>query len=214
MVLPKKAINCTPKRKNKKKYKLVLPPRPRSIRGHTGLQGPPGPQGVQGHTGLQGPPGPQGVQGLAGLQGPPGPQGVQGLAGLQGPPGPQGEQGLAGLQGPPGPQGEQGPPGPLPEITIIPTVNSFFYIPLSDLVLTEPVSISANLFSDDEGNLINSFPNTGVNSCSSLFINGILQEVSIYSNNPSALNFSPQGNTIYAGSPIILNIMQFNALVS
>jgi hypothetical protein len=178
------------------------------------LQGPPGPQGEQGIAGLQGPPGPQGEQGIAGLQGPPGPQGEQGIAGLQGPPGPQGEQGPTGLQGPPGPQGEQGPPGPLPNVTIIPSVNRYFYIPSSDLDLSAPVAIPANLFTDDAGNLIAAFPSLGTNSYNNLYINGILQEGNAYSVNQIALTFNPQGNIIYAGSPIILEIMQFTALVS
>ncbi|MGO4275751.1 DUF4183 domain-containing protein, partial [Paenibacillus sp. TAF58] len=142
-----------------------------------------------------------------GIQGPPGPPGERGITGLQGPRGPQGEQGISGLQGPPGqqgPQGEQGLPGPLPEVNIIPTVSRFFYFPISDLVLFAPVTIPANLFTDDDGISIISFPILGINSCNCLFINGILQEGSIYSLNPIALTFSPQDNIIYAGSPIIL----------
>jgi hypothetical protein len=134
--------------------------------------------------------------------------------GLQGPPGPQGEQGLPGLQGPPGPRGEQGPPGHLADVTIIPKVNRYFYIPSSDLVLSAPVTIPANLFTDDAGNLITVFPSLGTNSYNNLFINGILQEGNVYSVNPIALDFNPQGNIIYAGSPIIVDIMQFFALVS
>ncbi|SFE25044.1 Collagen triple helix repeat-containing protein [Paenibacillus algorifonticola] len=182
--------------------------------GLIGLQGPPGPHGEQGLIGLQGPPGPHGELGLIGLQGPPGPQGEQGLIGLQGPPGPQGEQGLIGLQGPPGPQGAQGPPGPLPEVTIIPSVNRYFYTPSSDLVLSVPVAIPANLFTDDANNLIALFPTLGINSYSNLFINGILQEGGMYSVSTGALNFNPQGGIIYGGTPIILEIMQFFALVS
>jgi hypothetical protein len=215
VITRKKTIISTPKRKNTKlirrklfvlkKAHVPVPP---------GLKGPPGSHGEHGLPGLQRPPGPQGEQGLPGLQGPPGPQGEQGLPGLQGPQGPQGEQGLTGLQGPPGPQGEQGPPGSLPGVTIIPSVNRYFFIPSSDLVLSAPVAIPAILFTDDDGNLITVFPSLSINSYNNLFINGILQEGNAYNVNPIALNFNPQDNIIYAGSPIILEIMQFFALVS
>jgi hypothetical protein len=149
-----------------------------------------------------------------GLKGPPRPHGEQGLTGIQGPTGPQGEHGLPGLQGPQGPQGIQGPPGLLSDVTIIPAVNRFYYIPSSDLVLSASVAIPANLFTDDAGNSIAVFPSLGTNSYSNLFINGILQEGSTYSIDPIAMNFNPQDSIIYAGSSIILEIIQFFALVS
>lgn len=132
----------------------------------------------------------------------------------KGPRGHRGKQGYTGSQGPPGPQGEQGPPGPLPDVTIRPTVDRFFYIPISDLILSALVSIPANLFTNDNGKSIISFPSMGINSYDNLFINGILQESGAYDVNPNALNFHPQNNIIYAGSPIILNVMQFITLVS
>jgi hypothetical protein len=193
IIFTRKTIICKSKRKSRKKCKQVRKricvrkkghPGPRGKRGHSGMPGPPGPQGEQGHTGMPGPPGPQG------------------------------EQGLVGMQGPPGPQGEQGPPGTLSNVTIIPSVDRFFYIPVSDLVLSVPTTIPANLFTDDDGNSVTLFPSVATNGYNSLFINGILQEGSTYSVNPNALIFYPQGNMIYAGSPIILNIIQFNALVS
>jgi hypothetical protein len=195
---------------------LKGPPKPHGQLGPHGQQGLTGPQGEHGLPGLQGLPGPQGEQGPAGLQGPPGSQGLQGLPGLQGLTGPQGVRGLTGLQGPQGPQGPQGvqgPPGLLPDVTIIPEVNRFYYIPSSDLILSALVAIPANLFTDDAGNAIAVFPSLGSNSYTNLFINGILQEGNVYSIVPIALNFTPQGNIIYAGSPIILEILQFFALI-
>ncbi|RJE90534.1 DUF4183 domain-containing protein [Paenibacillus sp. 1011MAR3C5] len=97
---------------------------------------------------------------------------------------------------------------------MVPTVNRYFYIPSSDIDLSAPVVIPANLFTDDSGNPINLFPVLGMNSYNNLFINGILQEGNTYSLNPIALNFNPQGSIIYAGSPIILEIVQFFALIS
>jgi hypothetical protein len=151
------------------------------------------------------PPGPQGTQG------PPGPQGLQGP---QGPAGTDGATGPAGPQGPTGATGPQGPPGPLPDITIIPMVNRYYYITSSDLVVSGPVAISANLFTDDAGNLITDFSGLGPNSYNNLFINGILQEGNAYSVSPNTLTLNLQGNTVYSGTPITLETIQFFALVS
>ncbi|MFC5648653.1 DUF4183 domain-containing protein [Paenibacillus solisilvae] len=143
-------------------------------------------------------------------------QGVQpaDLRGEQGFTGPQGEQGLQGPPGPQGPQGTQGPPGPFPNVTIIPVVNRYIYILSSDLVLTSPAAFSANLFIDDAGNIISVFSGLGPNSFNNLFINGILQEGNVYSISPNTLTLNPQGSTIYSGTPITLETIQFIAQVS
>jgi hypothetical protein len=198
-------------------------PGPQGADGPQGLQGSDGPQGPRGLQGSDGPQGPRGLQGSDGPQGPRGLQGSdgpQGPRGLQGADGPQGPRGLQGADGPQGPQGlqgadgPQGPPGPLPDVAIIPTVNRYYYITNSDLVLSAPVTIPANLFTDDAGNIITIFSGIGPNSYHNLFINGILQEGSAYSVSPNILTLNPQDNTIYSGTPITLEIIQFFALVS
>jgi hypothetical protein len=136
------------------------------------------------------------------------------IRGPRGPAGPQGPAGTDGATGSAGPQGEQGPPGPLPNITIIPMVNRYYYITSSDLVVSGPVAISANLFTDDAGNLITDFSGLGPNSYNNLFINGILQEGNAYSVSPNTLTLNLQGNTVYSGTPITLETIQFFALVS
>jgi hypothetical protein len=157
---------------------------------------------------LKGIHGPSGLQGEQGIMGP---QGLQGLSGIQGPPGPPGEQGLPGIQGSPGPQG---PPGPLPDVTILPAVNRFLYILSSDLDLTSPAALPANLFIDDAGNIISVFSGLGPNSFNNLFINGILQEGNVYSVSPNTLTLNPQDSTMYSGTPITLETIQFIAQVS
>ncbi len=108
----------------------------------------------------------------------------------------------------------QGPPGPLPEVTIIPTVNRYYFIASSDLTLSTSVTIPANLFTGDAGNLITTFSGIGLNSYNNQFINGILQVGNVYSVNPTTLTLNPDGNTIYTGTPITLETIQFIALVS
>ncbi|WP_412674832.1 DUF4183 domain-containing protein [Aneurinibacillus thermoaerophilus] len=122
--------------------------------------------------------------------------------GPQGPPGPPGPQGLPGLQGPPGSPGS---------VAIIPTVQRYFYITNSDI--QAPEVISATQFTNDNGGPISEFTNLGQNSYSNLYINGILQEGSLYSVSTSALTINPDGSTIFSGTSIILEIVQFSAQI-
>jgi hypothetical protein len=122
---------------------------------------------------------------------------------------PQGIQGSPGIQGPSGLQGEQGPPGPVSAITIIPSVNRYYYIASSDF--SDPVALPANEFTNDEGIFTTAFTGTGQNSYSNLYLNGILQEGSLYNLNEDALTINPNNQTIFSGTPIILETIQFFA---
>lgn len=192
------------------------------ISGLQGIQGTPGPKGERGIDGLAGLPGIQGQRGLQGEQGPQGPQGPQGLQGLpgrQGDPGPQGQKGMRGEQGPPGLQGPRGPEGPpgsivIPDITVLPTANRYFYEPESDLDLTFSATIPANQFMNDAGVPVTNLTTLGPNSFNNLYINGILQPGSAYHINSSNLFFPPQSSTIYAGTPIVIETVQLLATVT
>lgn len=74
--------------------------------------------------------------------------------------------------------------------------------------------LPANLFTDDAGNLINAFSGLGTNSYNNLFINGMLQEGNAYSVTPHTLTLLADGSTIYEGTPITLETLQFIAQVS
>ncbi|MBE1442954.1 DUF4183 domain-containing protein [Paenibacillus sp. OAS669] len=192
-------------------------PGPQGEQGPQGIPGPHGPQGERGPQGIPGAPGPQGERGPQGIPGAPGPQGPQGIPG---PPGPQGEQGLQGIPGPQGLQGIQGepgpagPPGPLPEITIIPAASRYYYLVESDLSSTEPIEIPAELFTNDAGEPAALFQGIGPSSYNSLFINGILQTSDVYSLSPTTLTLNTSDTTIYRGTPIILEIILLSAVVT
>lgn len=222
----KKMSACHRKRKKYKKLIVIrnkkicpgLPPR--IVVAENQIQGPPGPQGVQGPSGATGPAGPQGVQGPSGAGGPTGatgPTGPQGLQGVPGPPGadgPTGPQGMPGADGPTGPQGMPGPPGEVfvPNVAVVPVVERYFYFTPSDI--QAPVIIPANQFTNDQGLVVAEFLNPGTNSYTSLFINGLLQEGSIYSVTTGALSINPGGDTIIKDTPIILEIVQIFAQVT
>ncbi|NOU85764.1 DUF4183 domain-containing protein [Paenibacillus sp. LMG 31460] len=138
---------------------------------------------------------------------------VTGLQGMQGPPGPQGNKGPPGLQGIQGIPGPPGPPGLviIPDIIILPTAQRYFYIMNSDT--QSLVIIPVNEFTNDEGSFITKFTDYGQNSYSNLYINGILQESSIYSLNESALTINLNNQTLYSGTPVILEIVRFSAQI-
>ncbi|MFC5649552.1 DUF4183 domain-containing protein [Paenibacillus solisilvae] len=119
-----------------------------------------------------------------------------------------------GIPGPAGPQGIQGPPGPpgpvfVPNIVILPIAQRYFYLATSDI--QSLVTIPAQEFMNDEGTLITAFTTNGPNSYSNLYINGILQEGSLYDLNESALTIHVNNQTIFSGTPIILESIQFFA---
>ncbi|WP_169081741.1 DUF4183 domain-containing protein [Paenibacillus sp. PL91] len=151
-----------------------------------------------------------------GVQGPPGPQGMQGLGtqGIQGPLGEQGEQGEQGIQGAPGIQGSQGPRGStgavtIPDIIILPTAQRYFYMMSSDA--QSQVTIPADAFTNDEGAIVTEFSDIGQNSYSNLYINGILQEGSIYQLTENAVSIHFNNQTLFSGTPIIIEIVSFSA---
>ena len=200
---------------------LQGPPGQDGLQGFLGLQGTPGLQGLQGYWGPQGhkgaegsqglqglpgaegPAGPQGLQGIPGAEGPAGPQGLQGLSGAEGPAGPQGLQGLTGAEGPVGPQGPQGPLG---QISSLLTATRYSYIASSDM--EPPVDIPANQFKDDNGDPVTAFAVIDSMSYSDLFINGILQLGGTYTLNSSTLTLLNGQDSIFEGTPIVLEIIQ------
>lgn len=101
--------------------------------------------------------------------------------------------------------------GQSPEITIIPLVNRYYYIAESDLSSPDLINLPANLFKNDSNDFTKLFLGLGPNSYNNLFINGILQMGRIYSVGSNTLTLSTEGATIYKGTPIILEIIQFSA---
>ncbi|WP_213654245.1 DUF4183 domain-containing protein [Paenibacillus vini] len=169
--------------------------------GPQGERGAPGPEGSQGPQGLQGPQGERGERGLQGPEGTQGPQGEQGVSGPEGPQGPQGEQGIQ------GPRGPQGPPGSS-DITIVPRVYRYFYIP--DTELAALTVVEASQFTNDVGEPVEAIEGLSLNSYSRLFVNGMLQESRLYSIDPSALTLRLGLDMILAGTPIIIENVELN----
>lgn len=205
--------------RSKKTALRLCPPKKRKsgFRRHRIVRNPRWSQWTAGQQGYQGDPGAQGLAGGIGPGGPPGADGLQGPLGPQGPEGPQGATGPQGVPGPQGARGETGPqgvPGPgIQDVIIVPEAARFFYVPGSDIVLTSSVTIPSAQFTDDNGAAASEFPKIGLANYSNLFINGMIQESSLYNISSTGLTISATRDTIYAGTPIALEIVQFSTRI-
>lgn len=181
----------------------------RAAPGSAGAQGIPGLTGVQGIPGLAGAQGMPGTAGTPGVQGIPGIQGPAGTRGATGAPGPTGAQGIA---GPTGAQGITGPTGPAADISnieIIPIAERYFYF--APATIESSITIMADQFSVDGVQGAFQRFNVGSNSYANLYINGMIQESTLYSLTPSSLTIRlNEGEAILSGTPIIVEIVQFS----
>ncbi|WP_348623288.1 DUF4183 domain-containing protein [Paenibacillus peoriae] len=182
------------------------------VPGSAGAQGIPGLAGAQGMPGTAGTPGVQGIQGPAGTQGAPGvpgPAGVQGSPGTTGAPGPTGAQGMAGPTGARGITGPTGPAANISNIEIVPTTERYFYFAPDQI--DSSVTIMADQFSVDGVQKAFQRFNVGSNSYANLYINGMIQESTLYSLTPASLTIRlNEGEEILSGTPIIVEIVRFS----
>ncbi|WP_258394507.1 DUF4183 domain-containing protein [Paenibacillus sp. MDMC362] len=160
-------------------------------------------------------PGLPGSVGASGIPGQKGPQGLSGLPGIQGIPGVQGIPGPQGPPGPPGPQGIQGIPGSVivPEIVVLPTTLRYFYVLMSEVNLDAPFIISADQFTDDDGNHTFQSIAVGPNTSSTVYINGMIQEGRIYTITPGSLTLYSPGDVLLSGTPILLEVLYLTVQV-
>ncbi|MEK4387352.1 DUF4183 domain-containing protein [Solibacillus sp. FSL W7-1464] len=101
------------------------------------------------------------------------------------------------------------PPVIVPGGTIIPTINRYFYIVTENIDLSNGVILPANLFSDDNGNLVTEFEIFNPNGYVNLYINAVMQEGGIYTVTSASLTILPNNGTIFAGTPIIIESLGF-----
>ncbi|QQP10468.1 DUF4183 domain-containing protein [Lysinibacillus agricola] len=104
------------------------------------------------------------------------------------------------------------PPVTIPGGTIFPTINRYFYIVTEDIDLTNGATLPANLFSDDNGNPVTEFKIFNPNGYVNLYINGVMQEGGAYKVTPDSLIISPTNDTIFAGTPIIIESLGFQSM--
>ncbi|MGA3600767.1 MULTISPECIES: DUF4183 domain-containing protein [Lysinibacillus] len=106
----------------------------------------------------------------------------------------------------------QSPPVFIPEGTIIPTINRYFYIVTEDIDLTNGATLPANLFTDDNGDPVTEFKLFNPNGYVNLYINAVMQEGGAYKVTPDSLTLNPFNATIFAGTPIIIESLGFQQM--
>ncbi|MCP1182354.1 DUF4183 domain-containing protein [Paenibacillus sp. 1781tsa1] len=73
--------------------------------------------------------------------------------------------------------------------------------------MSASVTIPATEFTNDEGGSITEFAGVGLTSFNNLYINGIVQPGNSYSVSAERLLFSSQSGVIFAGTPIIIEVI-------
>jgi len=96
--------------------------------------------------------------------------------------------------------------------SIIPIVNRYFYIPVSNIVVTNGATIPSNLFYNDYGSPTTEFLIFKPNGYVNLYINGVMQEGGMYSVNANSLIINPTAGTIRAGTAIIIESLGFSSI--
>lgn len=95
-----------------------------------------------------------------------------------------------------------------PIYTVIPNVSRFFYTLKSDMDLSTTQTIPVGEFVDDNGITCYNFPFMGKNAYGNLYINGIMQQGSLYEIQTNALVIKKTGDLILSGTTIIIETVK------
>lgn len=94
--------------------------------------------------------------------------------------------------------------------SITPTINRYFYIPTSDIDLTNGVTIPSNLFLNDDGNKTTHFSIFSPSGYVNLYVNGVMQEGGLYTVNTNSLIIIPTASKISESNSIIIESVGFS----
>ncbi|MDW0112992.1 DUF4183 domain-containing protein [Sporosarcina saromensis] len=110
---------------------------------------------------------------------------------------------------PPFPPLEEENGGSPPTSTVTPIVNRYFYVAESTIDLTNGATLSANNFTDDAGNQVNSFTLFSPNGYVNLYVNGVMQQGNMYTLDTNSLTITADNTTVAQGTPIIIETVGF-----
>jgi len=97
-----------------------------------------------------------------------------------------------------------------PFIEVKPKVRRYFFIAPHDIHLSgENIVLFPNQFVDDKGETVAKFIDFGQEGYFNLYVNGALQEGKLYHVNSDELTIMSTGQTIYKGTPVILESIGF-----
>jgi len=80
--------------------------------------------------------------------------------------------------------------------------------------MSEDLAIDVELFVDDRGEKAREFPEYAQEGYFNLYVNGVMQEGQLYRVDRRSVTVGATGQTILAGTPIILESVGFAAIVS
>lgn len=109
------------------------------------------------------------------------------------------------------------PPAPDPtpidpiDLSIVPTIHRYFYVPTANIDLTSGVMLSATLFYTDDGINVDKFTIASPNGYVNLYINAVMQEGGFYTVDAHSLVLIPTEGRILAATPIIIESLLFKA---
>lgn len=100
------------------------------------------------------------------------------------------------------------------DLKIRPVVKRYFIIAPADIALANDFYIIyPSQCVDDNGATPQKFENAGRSGYYNLFINGVMQGSSFYHIKSSRLMLTPTGQTIYKGTPIVIESVSFKMTV-
>jgi hypothetical protein len=95
-------------------------------------------------------------------------------------------------------------------IGVKPKVRRYFFVAPYDIELSgEKIVLFPSQFVDDQGGNVAKFIDFGRKGYFNLYINGAMQQGKLYLVRSNALTIRPTGQTIYKGTPIILESIGF-----
>ena len=99
------------------------------------------------------------------------------------------------------------------DLTIIPIVHRYFYIPFEDISLMSGTTISCTQFTGDDGSLVNEFSIFIPNGYRNVYVNGVMQEGGAYTVSATELTFNTVTGTLTAGTPLVVEAVEVATVV-
>ncbi|SFJ24024.1 protein of unknown function [Paenibacillus sp. UNC496MF] len=97
-------------------------------------------------------------------------------------------------------------------IRVIPDIRRYFYAAPAEIGFAEAVAFPAADFVNDAGEPVSSFADFGQSGYYNLYLNGVVQQGQAYHAAPEGLTIYETGQTVAAGTPIILETVGFQAV--
>ncbi|MFB9275313.1 DUF4183 domain-containing protein [Cohnella cellulosilytica] len=96
-------------------------------------------------------------------------------------------------------------------VNVFPTVLRHFHVLPADLDFHSEVAIRADAFVNDAGAPAVELPIAGERGYYNLFVNGVMQQGGLYRVTPESVAIAATGQTLKAGTAIVLETVRFRA---